>query len=157
MEIRSMNGLKKYIEKKGISVKEINDLRNNSGFMTIEASVIIPVILMAVMVVISGLIIIYEQGTLYAEETEALYTIPLVSIRDGNIEEHLRNISYGEGLEFGSIDVNAGYSRHKADCDGKIEYMDCFEVSSKRELDVLVDRLRRWQLYDDISEKSGEW
>ncbi len=139
-----MNVVKKYIEK-------------NAGFMTIEASVIIPVILLAVMVVLSGLIIIYEQGTLYAEETEALYTIPLGSIRDENVEEHLGNISYGEGLEFGSIDVSAGYCRHKAKCEGKIEYMDSFEISSTRELDVLVDRLRRWQLYDDISEKSGEW
>jgi hypothetical protein len=37
-----------------------------------------------------------------------------------------------------------------------LSYIKLFGVSSEREIDLRVDRLRRWQLYDDISEKSGD-
>ena len=130
--------------------------RKNAGYLTIEASVIVPVILLAVMMILAGLIIIYEQGSLYAEEVESLYTIPLDTIRDGSVQNYLSGISYGDGLEFGSICTSPDYSHHKALCEGELSYREEFEINSTREIDVLVDRLRRWQLYDDISETSGE-
>ena len=124
--------------------------------MTIEASVIVPVILMAVFISLAGLIVIYEKSIIYAEETEALFTIPEVYISNKKPEDYLNSLRYGTTLGYGQCKVQADYAGHKARFDGTLEYMESFEVASEREIDVRVDRLRRWQLYDNLSGKSGE-
>lgn len=131
-------------------------MNTNKGYMIIEASVVIPIVLIAIFVTLAGLIICFEKSVIKVEEVETLYQIPLGNIRDDTVYNYLAAKTYGENIEYGSVNASGNYSRHKAAISGKLSYIKLFGVSSEREIDLRVDRLRRWQLYDDISEKSGD-
>ena len=128
---------------------------NNKGFMTVEASVIVPVILFGVFVCLFGLILICEKGHVLGNEYEALYTIPFNNIRNNSVNEYLSGKSYVGGVVLGEADVESSYSWHKAKCQGEVRLYGDSEVNAAREIDVLVERLRRWQFYDDIAEDQG--
>ena len=128
----------------------------NKGYMTIEASFVIPIILIGIFVILIGLIIVFEKSTIKAEEVETLYQIPLEYIRDGKVAKYLGLKSYGNCLEYGSVSSEGSYKHHKAAASGELVYVKPFLVNSEREIDLCVDRLRRWQFYDDISEESGD-
>ena len=55
---------------------------NNKGYMTIEASFIVPIVLFGIFFTIMGLMLSYERGYIIAEENVALYEIPLTNIRN---------------------------------------------------------------------------
>ena len=128
-------------------------LMNNRGYMTIEASVIIPVVLFGIFATILGLMLAYERGHIKASENERLYTVPLEYIRNENVEEYLNAADYEKGIVCGSAAVSCGYSGHKATAEGVLRVIDENEVNSGREIGVCTDRLRRWQLYDDTFEE----
>ena len=128
---------------------------NNKGFMTVEASVVVPVILIGVFVCLFGLILIYEKGYVLSNEYEALYTIPFNDIRNGSVEGYLSGQNYTGGVVLGEANVESGYNWHKAKCQGIVSLYGDSEVKAAREIDVLVERLRRWQFYDDIAKDQG--
>lgn len=125
----------------------------NKGYMTIEASVVVPVILFGVFATILGLMLAYERGYAKASEYERLYTIPLNNIRNESVEEYLGGIDAEKGIVVGALGISSGYSGHKASFEGKLKVIKDVEVSCSREIDVREDRLRRWQLYDDTFEE----
>ena len=125
----------------------------NKGYMTIEASIIVPVILLAIMMIIVCLIFVYERSVASSSEFEALYTIPIKNIRNDNVTDYLSGRNYDEGLAYGSCDVDASYSWHMAKCDGTLHLYSDSEICGRREIDQCVERLRRWQLYGDIADK----
>ena len=129
---------------------------NDKGYMSIEASVIIPILLIGILVVLAGLIIMFEESVITVEEVESLYGIPLENIRDDRVKNYLCSINPGENLEYGTIDTSSDYVLHNASYSGDLNYFKSFEISFSREIDVCTDRLRRWQLYDDIGEESGD-
>lgn len=128
---------------------------NNRGMMTVEASVIVPVVLFGVFICLFGLMLIYEKGYVLGNEYAALYTIPFKDIRNGSVEEYLSGQDYIGGVVLGEANVESGYSWHKARCQGVVSLYGDSEVKAAREIDVLVERLRRWQFYDDIAEDQG--
>ena len=128
----------------------------DKGYMSIEASVIIPMVLVAVYVIITGLIIIFEMAVLYKDEVTSIYQIPLSDIRNDNVAGYLNGKNYGAVLEYGEASGAGNYMNHKAEISGELKYIRSFSVCSKKEMDVCVDRLRRWQLYDDIKEGAGD-
>ncbi len=134
-------------------MKEIN---NSKGYMTIEASFIIPVVIIGVFVCLLGLILVYERGYILSKETRALYTIPLVDIRNKEVEGYLNSQDYTGAVVLGSAEVEGSASSSKASCDGSIHLFGSSDIDSSREIDVRVDRLRRWQFYGDTYEKYGD-
>ncbi|MBO4591864.1 MAG: hypothetical protein J5684_04815 [Eubacterium sp.] len=134
-------------------MKDKKRKNTNKGYMTLEASLIVPMVLCAIFMILFCLIFVYERGVVLSSENEALYTIPVKSIRDDSVTSYLSGRNYEEGITYGSCDVNVDYVSHKAKCEGMIHLYGDSGISSKREIDVCVDRLRRWQLYDDIAEK----
>ena len=134
---------------------EDDGVNKDKGYMTIEASVVIPVVLIGVFITLAGLIIMFEKSVIKAQEVETLYQIPLGYIRDDIVGSYLEEKSYGDTLEYGETSSSGNYSHHNASASGELEYIKRFKVDSEREIDLCVDRLRRWQFYDDISEESG--
>ncbi len=126
---------------------------NNKGYMTIEASFIVPIVLFGIFFTIMGLMLSYERGYIIAEENVALYEIPLTNIRNDSVEGYLSGREYTGGVVIGSASVGTSYSSHKAKCSGVLKIYGTNSVSSSREVDVCTGRLRRWQLYDDLREE----
>ena len=135
---------------------EEDGMNKDKGYMTIEASIVIPVVLIGIFISLAGLIIMFEKSVIKAQEVETLYQIPLGYIRDDIVGGYLEEKNYGDSLEYGETSSSGNYSHHKACASGELEYIKRFKVSSEREIDLCVDRLRRWQFYDDISEESGD-
>ena len=134
-------------------MKNKKQINSDKGYMTIEASIILPTILMAIMMIIVCLIFVYERSVVASSEYEALYTIPLKNIRDDSVVSYLGGRDYQEGLAYGSCSVDTDYSRHMAKCEGILYLYTDSEIDSRREIDVCVERLRRWQLYGDIADQ----
>ncbi|SEP57322.1 hypothetical protein SAMN02910369_00230 [Lachnospiraceae bacterium NE2001] len=129
---------------------------DSKGYMTIEASVIIPVVIIGIFVCLFGLILIYERASVSAAEYRALYTIPLNSIRNKEVQAYLEAQDYTGTVVLGSASVESSASGSKASCEGQVCLFGSSSVSGSREIDVRVDRLRRWQFYGDTYEKYGD-
>ena len=129
---------------------------DSKGYMTIEASVIIPVVIIGIFVCLFGLILIYERASVSAAEYRALYTIPLNSIRNKEVQAYLEAQDYTGTVVLGSASVESSVSGSKASCEGQVCLFGSSSVSGSREIDVRVDRLRRWQFYGDTYEKYGD-
>ena len=125
----------------------------NKGYMTIEARVIVPVIIFGAFFAILGLLIAYERGFVNSSEYERLYTIPLNNIRNECVEEYLSGADFEKSIVTGALDMKSSYSSHKASFEGTLRVIKDISVSCSREIDVREDRLRRWQLYDDTFEE----
>jgi hypothetical protein len=126
---------------------------SDKGYMTIEASVIVPVILFATMLMIIGLVLTYEKARLLSIEYKALYTIPLDDIRSDSVDGYIGGKNYNDGIAYGNVSVDTSYAGHRAKCDGTVELYGTVSANGDHEIDVLSDRLRRWQLYDSLAEK----
>lgn len=137
----------------GKGMTKVSRLDSRKGYMTIEASFIVPIILFAAMLMIMGLIITYEKAKLLSTEYKALYSIPIDDIRSGSVESYLNGKNYGASLIYGDHSVSTSYAGKRAKCDGTIELFGTVTASGDHEIDVLSDRLRRWQLYDSLAEE----
>ena len=129
---------------------------NNKGYMTIEASFIIPLILMGIFMSLFGLILVYEKGVIYSSQYAAIYSVPINNIRNDSIEAYLDSRDYSRGVLFGSLTVDTYYSSHKAGCNGELGLYGTHQLSSVHEVDARAERLRRWQFYDDIINQQGD-
>ena len=129
---------------------------NDKGYMTIEASVVFPVVVFGVFVCILGMILVYEKGYVLSREYETLYTISLADIRNDRVETYLSEKDYSGGIVLGDVNVETQYYFCKAKCDGELRLYGTSEINAVREIDVRVDRLRRWQFYDDSFQDDGE-
>ena len=129
---------------------------NNKGYMTIEASFIIPLILMGIFMSLFGLILVYEKGVIYSSQYAAIYSVPINNIRNDSIEAYLDSRDYSRGVLFGSLTVDTYYSSHKAGCNGQLNLYGVSQINSIHEVDARTERLRRWQFYDDIINQQGD-
>ena len=128
---------------------------NDYGYMTIEASLVIPIILIAVFIMLLGLIYAYERAYIQSVEYERLYSVPLVYIRADDVETYLDEGNYDAGIVYGELRMDTEYVSHLAVCEGELDIRGSSYITGRRELDCCSDRLRRWQVYDDIAEKQG--
>ena len=110
--------------------------KENRGMMTVEASVLILVILFLLAAAIVLYLTIGKRERLRGEETYQLYTIPIGAetgedpmVRKGSVEFTNR------------LARSLGVTRKD------------FSYAVKREQDHCAERLRRWQFYGDIAEE----
>lgn len=130
-------------------IKRINWDNSDKGYMTVEASFIVPVLFFAFFLAILGLIFTYERGLILSNEYEGLYTVPLICVRDNLVSEYLSGVDYSKGTVYGEMSFETDYFLHRASCKGSLDIKGTAEVSGAREIGGTVDRLRRWRLYDD--------
>ena len=111
----------------------------NKGTMTLEASVIIPIILFLV----AGAILLYltigKRESIRGEYYTNLYTISLAEERS-RTEDQLKL-------------SGAVYYLDRVDAGNFAAFQAEFPVQAERERDKCASRLRRWQFYGDITEE----
>ena len=107
--------------------------RRNRGMMSVEASLIIPLILIAVMFAVSLSLFAIKESVERARLVETVYTeIPEDSlfnkkvVRDTDVRMEVLGM-FGSGSKYFAIHLHA-----------------------EREGELCTERLRRWQLYGDI-------
>jgi len=136
--------------------------KNDKGMMTLEASVIVPVILF----LFAGVLLLFlaqgKRESLRGEMYTSLYTIPYAEEKeiiaayavmqradDLSGKADIASVSYsGDGDEL----ALSGGVRFA----GIGEYGGTLVVKAARERDKCVSRLRRWQFYGDITEDEGD-
>ena len=145
----------------GAKCKEdcVDELRkNNEGMMTLEASIIVPVILF----LFAGVLLLFlaqgKRETLRGEMYTSLYTIPFAEEKEllsayavmqkaSELSEKsdVASVSYtGDGDRL-SLSGGVRFA-------GIGKYGGTMSLTAGRERDKCVSRLRRWQFYGDITE-----
>ncbi len=124
----------------------------NAGVISIEASVVMLIVMVMVMVCIYGMMYVMNCETIRAFMYEKIYTAPLIKSKEylaesassGDIDSFLM------WCEDYGMDAIAG-----ADglcMIGHIDMKGETYIGCSTEFGVCTDRLRRWQMYDDIAE-----
>ncbi len=135
--------------------KKQKTFHNNRGSISVEASILFPIIILVIFFVLYAFMYIFNRELIRGDIYEAIYTIPLED--DGEyIEKCINEDGVGAGtLWCGREDVNAAGANKNgaAEITAKLEMKGETKISGKTEYDLCTDRLRRWQLYGDITEE----
>ena len=126
----------------------------SKGFMTIEASVVVPVILLIAISTVMIFMHLYEREFMRGEFYEMAYSVPYYSSKsDLGIINYLNSVVRDEVYFFGETESSKGSIDQKIMCAGRVDYVveDAFNV--RHEIGKCSDRLRRWQLYDGFTEE----
>ena len=131
---------------------------DDCGMMTLEASIIIPLILF---IVAGSILLFIAQGRreeLRGEMIKALYTIPV----EKELDEDPRNevAARAEGIMNGTstVGLSAASSGKKLGLEGNVIYNGIggyggtLPAAAGRDKDLCSKRLRRWQFYGDLAE-----
>jgi hypothetical protein len=128
-------------------------LRKNKGWMVVEASVIMPLIIGVVFIVIYGFVYILNREAARSEMYSAIYSI---SITDMDAKEY----SFSDSREqLGSQMLWCEPRSAAFGLDGTITYITYMDmkgtttVTAQTETGLCTQRLRRWQLYGNLAEK----
>ena len=122
---------------------------NEKGSVTVEMSLITPLILLIIFLMIRGLIYVYDTELLRGKGYEIIYT--------ARFDEEKEYMS-----EWAETDENVLWTSESYDMSASkdtLSYKAVFdmkgstEVVAKKEYGVCTDRLRRWQLYGDLADK----
>ncbi len=131
----------------------------DQGLLTVEAGLIIPLILFLVAGVI---LLVVSQGsreTLRNEMYHTLYTIPVVEELAGDPRDGLRERADLLQSRFTHAELGEGSSGDQLVLDGSVPYSGIGSYSgvlaahTERERDLCSKRLRRWQFYGNIAEE----
>ncbi len=128
-------------------------LRKNKGWMVVEASVIMPLIIGVVFIVIYGFVYILNREAARSEMYSAIYSI---AITDVDAKEY----SFLDSREQLESQMLWCEPQSTAFClDGTITYITYMDmkgtttVTTQTETGLCSQRLRRWQLYGNLAEK----
>ena len=125
----------------------------NKGYMTIEMSLALPVIMIIIFLMLIGLLAAYEKETLRANSYAELYSIPLQIVRTKKVSEYLNSLERRNVCVFGESDVTSSYTFHKATSDGVVsDRTGQDHINTSHEIGVRTSRLRRWQFYDSLTD-----
>lgn len=122
--------------------------------MTVEASVIVPVILIIVISLIMMFLYLYEREYLRSEIYVKAYSVPYHSSKsDADIVEYLNGFRPQDVYMFGNTGSEAGCFMGQIDFRGIVDYKVKGDFHIKHEVGKVTERLRRWQLYENIAEE----
>ena len=130
-----------------------NMCSSQRGYMTVEASFLMPLVLLIVASMIVALIYVYEKEHVRANIAEAVYSVPFENKQKENVVEYLNEQDISQGVVIGSVDSNASKGS------GKQVVLEAeLHVKGDTNLKYQIDycpvskNLRRWQLYGDLTE-----
>lgn len=132
---------------------------NNRGMMTVEAGILIPVILL----ISAGAILLFvglgRREILRGEMVHSLYTLSLADEIDHSPREELERraaeaVKGASTAELSSMVVGDHLQMQGSVRFGGIgDYEGVFRAAADRERDLCTGRLRRWQFYGDLTEE----
>ena len=132
--------------------------RDNLGMMTVEASVIIPIIIFITAAVVLLFVAQGRREVLRCEMVKALYTIPVEKELDGDPKDEVA--ARAERIISGasSAGLSSASSGKHLRLEGSVQYNGVgsydgtLPAAAEREKDLCSKRLRRWQFYGDLAE-----
>ena len=131
----------------------------NRGLLTVEASLIIPLILFLAAGII---LLVVSQGSreaLRSEMYHTLYTLPVAEELDGDPRDGLRDRANILQSHFTHAELGDDSSGDCLVLNGSVPYSGIGSYSgvlaahAERERDLCSKRLRRWQFYGNIAEE----
>ena len=122
---------------------------SESGSITIEMSLITPVLLLIIFLMIRGFVFVYDTELLRGKGYEIIY-----SARFDEEEDYMKKGTEQSGnvlwtTESYEMSASKDTLYYKATFDMKGRA----EVVAKKEYGLCTDRLRRWQVYGDLADK----
>ncbi len=130
---------------------------SNKGFMTIEACVIVPVLLSCCFFVLALLLQFFRRDALQLAAIRHIYTLTLSAEEEKMLGAELENKLLADGARSGEIpgraEVSVEEEAAKVISLGRVHLISDDTVTVTKEVRCCTDRLRRWQLYDDITER----
>ena len=126
----------------------------SKGYMTIEASFIIPIILFIAVTLIYLFMHLYEREYLRGELYRNSCSVPYhISKDDGETVQYVNGIAPETESLFGSESRQAECRSGSLTIKGEIDFKVESEFKVQRETWKCTDRLRRWQLYESFTEE----
>lgn len=126
-------------------------LKTNKGYMTVEASFIVPLIMTITVVMMLALVFMYEKEYLRAGLYVDIYTIPYDEQESPG--GYLNQSQPEDFCLFGEAGKTALVSGNTIEEIGVVNFKGSEGIHAMRGRDKCADRLRRWQLYDAIKEE----
>lgn len=125
----------------------------DKGFLTVEITIIMPLILIVIFLVIWLFLFLLEKEKLRCDEYREIYSIPWEIVREKKEEEYIRDVDFNQGHPYGRISVDNNLSDTKFSIKGKVTVKYEDESTVSRDVGLVSDRLRRWQFYGNIADK----
>ena len=143
-------------------------IQKNRGFMTVEVTVIIPILLLIITAVILLYLTIGKREVLRGEMYQSLYTLGVAQEKDGSPADALQ--AKASRLDRGASGTRASATviGDQLVMTGSVRFLEQkvpmkmsrfrkdLSVVAGRERDQCSERLRRWQFYGDITENTGD-
>ena len=124
------------------------------GYMSIEAAFIIPMLLLIAVTLIYLFMHLYEREYLRGELYQDSCSIPHdVQDEDIGAAAYLNGIAPEDVYLYGSVRRDVGSSGGDITISGGIDFKVESAFTVKRETGKCSGRLRRWQLYESITEE----
>ena len=129
-------------------------MSSNKGVISIEASLVMFIVIIMVFVCIYGMMYVMNCETLRSYMYERIYTAPLIKTSE-YISEGVKENGLGELMMWcDDYSMNGLAGDDGIAMMGRIDMRGITEIGCSTELGLCTDRLRRWQMYDDIAEES---
>lgn|GEM_PF-228907 len=133
--------------------RRVRSAAADSGYMTVEMSLILPFILSVVFGFIFVFIGLYERELLRSDIYTRVYTIPYLSIRNDTVSDYVESAPFGYRYSYGDVSVRSTGTEATAGCKGSVSFYGTYSVTASHEVVSCSDRLRRWQLYGNITDE----
>ena len=125
---------------------------DNSGVISVEASVVMFMVMVIVCLCIYGMMYVLNCETIRSYMYEKIYTAPLIETSQ-YISEGARNNGLGDLLMWcDDYSLTGMAGSDSITMIGRINMHGETGLGCSTEFGVCTDRLRRWQMYDDIAE-----
>ena len=127
---------------------------DNSGVISVEASVVMFMVMVIVCLCIYGMMYVLNCETIRSYMYEKIYTAPLIETSQ-YISDGARNNGLGDLLMWcDDYSLTGMAGSDSITMIGRINMHGETGLGCSTEFGVCTDRLRRWQMYDDIAEES---
>ncbi|GEM_PF-3383034 len=131
--------------------------RNNRGFMTIEACVIVPVLVSASFFILLILLQFFRRNAIQQAALQQIYLITLRAEEEKSSGEQIAERLSADGAFADELPGESGLKAEdealRVKVTGELELISEDTVMVTREVRCCTGRLRRWQLYGDITER----
>ena len=132
----------------------VRNAGTRKGYMSIEAAFIIPMLLLIAVTLIYLFMHLYEREYLRGELYQDSCSIPHdVQDEDIGAAAYLNGIAPEDVYLYGSVRRDVGCSSGDITISGGIDFKVESAFTVKRETGKCSGRLRRWQLYESITEE----
>lgn len=128
-------------------------LKNNSGVIIVETSIIMPLIILVVFIVLYLFLYVLNKECTRADMYVALYQQPETESIKNAVELEKTKEGIGGSLILCTGETAALYLNGNLSLVCLMDMKGKTEISTKMEYGLCSDRLRRWQLYGNLTEK----